>query len=233
MKLFKPAWESKNYTIAKKAFEKVKKQKTFAKIAQSIRVDRSIRINSIEKLEKQSHQALLTDIAKNDWDNQIRIAAACKLTDSEIRNSVLADVLLKSKEFFLRRDALEKLDVGFASALLIDLLKTDKDISFRCAVLLKLTDQSQITQIALNSKINSLINTSLDKVTNKDLLVKIRDNLDIYDSRGAFIDSCKKLIQLLGRDQIPDSLYSKYIEAEKDEERDNLYDRYVRGQNCG
>jgi hypothetical protein len=144
MRLFRPAWDSKNGRRAKKAVEKITDEAKLERIAKEARSG-GAREAAVERV---TNQSLLADIAQNDKEYYyVRIAAVKRVTDQ----SILADVAQNDKDSDVRWAAVERVT---DQSVLTDIAKNDKDSDVRRAAVERVTDQSLLTDIAQNDKEN-------------------------------------------------------------------------------
>jgi len=135
-----------------------------------------------ELFEKITDQALLTDIAKNDKNTGIRIAATEKLVDHTVAQAIFADIARNNEYSKVREADIEKLTdqkllaniaksfVDYKvceaavknpnltdQALLADIAKNETTyIGVREAAVHKLTDLTMLTEIAKNGKVSEI-----------------------------------------------------------------------------
>jgi glyceraldehyde-3-phosphate dehydrogenase/erythrose-4-phosphate dehydrogenase len=116
---------------------------------------------------------VLADFAKNDKNEDMRIAAVKKLTDQ----SVLADFAKNDKAYNVRIAVVSKLT---DQSLLADIAKNDENYNVRIAVVSKLTDQSLLADIAKNDKNSNVCEAAVNKLTDQSLLADFAKNGNYY-----------------------------------------------------
>ncbi len=147
------------------AVEKLEDQKLLADIAKNCKRVH-VRRPAVEKLDPQKWQDLLAEIAKNDEDPLVCIAAVKKLNDQK----VLAYVAKNDKKYFVRTAAVEKLN---DQKLLTDIAKNDENEYVRQAAVKKLNDQKLLSDIARNDENEDVRQAAVEKVKDRKLLAEI------------------------------------------------------------
>jgi hypothetical protein len=100
MRLFRPAWDSKNAKRAIKAVVKIKDEAKLVRIAKEAR-RYDARQAAVERL---TNQSVLADIARSDEDHRVRQTAVKRVTDP----SVLEDVARNDGARDVRKAAVER-----------------------------------------------------------------------------------------------------------------------------
>ena len=85
MRLFRPAWDSKNEKRAVKAIKKLTDQNVLVDVAKNAKYS-IVRVAAVKKI---TDQIVLADIAKYDNDREVCIAAAVKITDEILLSNLI------------------------------------------------------------------------------------------------------------------------------------------------
>jgi uncharacterized DUF497 family protein len=135
-------------------------------------------------VKKLTNQASLTEIAnKKDEHDDIRMAAAERLTDQALAQVVYDDISKNSKYPKVRMAAAKNLtDQAVAQAVYAEIAKKDKDSEMRMAAAERLTDQAlaQVVyaEIAKNDRDSDVREAAAGKVTDWALQVKLQNDLE-------------------------------------------------------
>jgi uncharacterized protein YkvS len=176
MRLFRPAWNSKNPDSAVKAVAKIKDEAKLARIAKEAWCWQAC----VAAVERITNPVLLADVARNDKGySDVRKAAVERLTDQ----SVLVDVARNDKCFFVRLAAVERLT---DPSVLADVARNDNDNDVRKAAVERLTDQSVLAYVARNDKYYSVRLAAVERLTDPSVLADIaRNDRDSYVRKAA------------------------------------------------
>lgn len=184
MGLFKPAWQSKNYTKATKAIESISDQVTLTEAANNA-LFTNVKKAAVEKI---TDQTLLADIAINNTDCDVRLEAVYKIT----QQAVIAEVVIKSKCYLVRSAAVERLN---DENLLISVAKKDNHSLVRERAVRKLKDQAVLAYIAENDADKIVRHMAIDKLTDQSVLASIAKN-HMIDDMTAFVKLTDKAVML-------------------------------------
>lgn len=209
--LFEPAWLSTNFIKAEKAVKALTNQEHIAEAAIKS-LDHRIRYIATKKL---IDSKLLVNIARNDKDHGVRVAAIKnenltdqevladiainahwhnreqnesalnKITDTKWLAYVIAKGSIKFNEYKLK-EAGERLT---NQSELIDIAKYDKDDSVRRVAARYLIDQDALEYIAKNDNDSSVRILAIRKLKNQDILNNIAKNDRETDVRCAAVAS--------------------------------------------
>ena len=142
-------------------------------------------------VDRLNDQVLLADVAKKSWDIFIRIAAAEKLNDKSVVQTLYADVAKNyidhnihfNKSGSTRMRAAEKLDnQSIAQEVYADIIKDDELFSWEDTheAFEKLTDQKLLAEIFESVQDNETRLHALRKITNQVLLADIAKHNDTF-----------------------------------------------------
>jgi len=198
MRLFRPAWDSKNEKRAVKAVEKLTDEVLLARIAKEARCWRA-RIAAVEKLTDQN---VLADIAENANEYHLRKAAVEKLTEL----NVLADVAKNGTDSYDRKKAVKKLT---DQSVLAYVAKNNTNSNVRIVAAKKLIDKTM-----RNADMDFMLFTSLfiefdDDLAHLVLRAFDRISVSLDGGAGAFARTCGnlgRLVELKRQSEKPCSL---------------------------
>ena len=178
MGLFKPAWMDDWGEKAEKAVEKVTDQNTLTRIVKEAPSSAARRAAA----KKLTNQSFLANIAKNDEDRFVRLAAVVGLTDQ----NALADIAKNSADDLIVNEVITKLT---DQTVIADYVKNISHMAFNasywdsaatksgeksCKKLLEnISDETLLTDIAMNTKNSTVMKVAIVKITDQSVLTKI------------------------------------------------------------
>ena len=228
MRLFRPAWDSKNAEKAVKAANKLKDETKLARVAkeaqcwqarkaavekltdQNILAGIACTANSIKiclkAVEKLTEQILLAKVGTTAQNANVRLTAGKKVTDPSIMQKIYLNIAQSDCDFEVRAEAADLLadrqfaDTTYARIVIGygDKLWTNRDD--KClAIVDKMVDQTTIADVVCNVCNHNILQKALEKITDQSLLIKI-------GTTAKFEETCLAVAK-----KITDPMYAQII----------------------
>jgi len=159
MRLFRPAWDSKNEKRAVKAVNKLKDETKLVHVAKEARCLQA-RLAAIGN-KKLTDPNVLADIAKNDEDSTVSTAAFIKL----ISKNLIAATANYDENSDVRLKAVGSLD---DQDLLVSVAKKARYSDARIAAVKKLTDPKLLVDVAKNAGYGDVRMIATNRVVDSD-----------------------------------------------------------------
>ena len=182
-KLFGPKYnKSDSYEKREEAVKKINDESVLADIAKNDS-ERDVCIAAVKKI---SGKSVLADIAKNASDWNVREVAVGKISDE----SVLVDIAKNDSDVTVRQGAVKKIS---NESILIDIAKNNSMGAVRQGAVRRISDESVLVDIAKNDSINGVRKEAVGKISDESVLVDIAKNDSSNGVRDASLGRLRKL----------------------------------------